>query len=329
MNNYCLNGIMGLCVGDALGVPVEFYSRKDLDENPVTDMRSYGSHNQPKGTWSDDTSMTLCLMQSLLNGLNYYDIAKKFHMWLMEGYMTPYGRTFDNGIATFKALLNFEKGIEPLKCGGTSEDDNGNGSLMRILPMAFYLKNMDENKFNIIKNVSSITHAHPRSFIACCIYVETAIQLINGLSLDSAFEQAKEKTYNFFKDNENCYEEIKMYKNILLDSKGYKNKKRENIKSSGYVVDTLDSCMWCLFCSDSYKTAVLNAVNLGDDTDTVGAVTGGLAGIIYGYEAIPKQWLNVIAKKEEIETLCNCLYENKSIKQVTKFKQKQIDKENK
>ena len=140
MKNNILSGLMGLCIADALGVPVEFNSRERLKANPVREMRGYGTHNQPIGTWSDDTSMTLCLVDSLSDGLNYEDIMSKFKAWLVDGDYTPYGDVFDVGIATRQAINRYLSGIGPLNCGGISERDNGNGSLMRILPLLFYIQ---------------------------------------------------------------------------------------------------------------------------------------------------------------------------------------------
>jgi len=135
MPNKVLDAIMGSCVADALGVPVEFTSRHSLANNPVVNMRSCGTFNLPAGTWSDDTSMTLCLLDSLSKGLDYQDIMTKFYEWFDASAYTPYGETFDVGFSTTKAMKRFAYGIAPLECGGTSEQDNGNGSLMRILPV--------------------------------------------------------------------------------------------------------------------------------------------------------------------------------------------------
>ncbi len=121
MKNHILDGIMGLCVADALGVPVEFNSRKSLKANPVKDMRGFGTHSQTTGTWSDDSSMTLCLVDSLSEGLNFQDIMTKFKAWLIDCDYTPHGEVFDVGIATRQAIKRFISGIEPLNCGGTSE----------------------------------------------------------------------------------------------------------------------------------------------------------------------------------------------------------------
>ena len=158
MKDKILGGILGLAVGDALGVPVEFQSRESLRRNPVTDMRGYGTHNQPPGTWSDDTSLTLCLLDSLekkcdeqwaivgdLPKPDYTDIMHKFLSWAYKGKYTAHNEVFDIGIATRKALQRFRDGTEPLRCGGTSEQDNGNGSLMRMLPIVFYLDALIRN----------------------------------------------------------------------------------------------------------------------------------------------------------------------------------------
>lgn len=131
--NNLFNGIMGSCIADALGVPVEFESRETLRQNLVIDMQSYGTHNQVEGTWSDDTSMTLCLIDSLSKGLDYNDIMTNFIKWINTGEYTAHEEVFDVGNATRKALMRFEKGIAPLDCGGLDDKDNGKGSLMRIL----------------------------------------------------------------------------------------------------------------------------------------------------------------------------------------------------
>ncbi len=190
MDDKLLGGILGLIVGDALGVPVEFMSREDLRQNPVSEMREFGTFNQPKGTWSDDSTMTLCLMDSLSNGLNYDDICIKFLSWIEDGYMTPHGEAFDIGITTRNSLYNYSKGIPPLECGGDDEYDNGNGSLMRILPLAFYTAGMPlEEKFAIAEDIFGLTHGHMRSKIACSIYVQFVSELLKGYDKDKALKQ--------------------------------------------------------------------------------------------------------------------------------------------
>ena len=194
-------GILGLAVADALGVPVEFQNREPLRRNPVTDMRGYGTYNQPPGTWSDDTSLTLCLLDSLASGkIDYADIMQKFISWASKGEYTALGNVFDIGIATRKALQRFKEGTDPLQCGGTSEQDNGNGSLMRMLPIVFYLDALFMNWHYdwaapqgrgdsvwscYIQNVSSLTHVHKRSQIACGIYGLIAFYILKSSDDDT------------------------------------------------------------------------------------------------------------------------------------------------
>jgi ADP-ribosyl-[dinitrogen reductase] hydrolase len=300
--NLVLGGLFGVCIGDALGVPVEFLSREKLKQIPVDGMVGFGIHNQPKGTWSDDSSMAFCLAESLCLGYDIYDIADKFSQWLFESYWTPHGDVFDAGTTTRIALGHLKKVEHPSMAGGTGEHDNGNGSLMRILPIAFYVKNFDtKNKFKVISEVSSITHGHIRSIISCCIYVEILINLLKGKSKEEAYEDMKEVIINHFKHEE----ELEFFNRILEDNIASFSK--EEIHSSGYVLDTLEASLWCFLNNDSYKETVLTAVNLGEDTDTTGAVAGGLAGIYYGFDKIPKEWIAVIARKEDITKLANKL----------------------
>lgn len=309
MNKNLRSAILGLAIGDALGVPVEFQSREDLRLNPVVDMRGYGTYNQPEGTWLDDTSMTLCLLDSIAGGINYNDIMDKFVMWKNYGQYTPYGETFDIGIGTREAILRYENGIECLECGGKSEYDNGNGSLMRILPMAFYIikKYGYECDTSIIArrvhDVSSLTHGHIRSKIACVIYIMIAIELADGNDIETSVSRGTNRAFKYYSSNNE--DEIENY--IKIKSENFKFLKEDEIKSSGYVVDTLEAAIWCLLNTNNYSDCVLKAVNLGSDTDTVAAVAGGLAGIVYGIDNIPSEWLEKLAKRDYIETLCHRL----------------------
>lgn len=309
MENNLLNGIMGACVADALGVPAEFVNREKLSKRPVTDMRSYGTHNQKAGTWSDDTSMTLCLIDSLSKGLDYKDIMTNFIKWINNGEYTAYGEVFDIGNATRKALRRFEGGKAPLDCGGLSENDNGNGSLMRILPTLFYIRSIYGTEFtendeamDIIHNVSALTHAHKRSLIACGIYISVANMLIGSMDVLNGVESGINNAIEYYKRHDEFAEEL--YNFSRLSDMFFSETPVNSIKSSGYVVDTLEAAIWCLLNTKDYKDCVLLAVNLGEDTDTVASVAGGLAGLYYGYDSIPKEWISVIAKREYIESLC-------------------------
>ncbi len=312
MSNPILNSIMGLCVADALGVPVEFIDRQSLISDPVVDMRAYGTYNQPAGTWSDDTSMTLCLVDSLSKGLDYNDVMMNFMKWFNEGGYTPFGEVFDIGIATRDALIRFENGTVPLECGGKSEYDNGNGSLMRILPIVFYLQSTYgkgfyklEESFEIMHNVSSLTHGHKRSWIACGIYISIAGKLLQDISLETSIKEGIYNAMEYYRKQDDFNSELSYYKR--LEGEDFDTTSIDNISSSGYVVSTLEAAIWCLLNTTNYKDCVLKAVNLGKDTDTVAAIAGGLAGLYYGYEDIPSEWINTIVKRAYIEGLCNKL----------------------
>ncbi|MES2775255.1 MAG: ADP-ribosylglycohydrolase family protein [Bacteroidota bacterium] len=316
-DNYVKSGLIGLVVGDALGVPVEFINRKTLQMGPVTGMREFGSHHQPIGTWSDDSSLACCLAEMLSEKYSLGNLAGLFIAWKEHGYWTPNGNVFDIGIATSSAIHSLSKGISPTLAGGRYEDCNGNGSLMRILPVLPYVKEKPIGKrFDIIKDVSSLTHAHIRSVLACFIYIEFAIELLSEKDKWKALGNMRQTVNLFLNDNPICsFGEsdrfsriLGKHSNDLFELTLIENCVEDEISSSGYVLNTLEASLWCLLTTDSYSEAVLKAVNLGEDTDTTGAVTGGLAGIFYGYESIPKEWLDVLVKRTEIEKLADKLY---------------------
>lgn len=291
--------ILGVAVGDALGVPVEFEDREYILEDPVTGMRGHGTHYQPAGTWSDDTSLTLCLAEALIHGFDLSLIAQNFMQWAKQGWWTPYGDAFDIGVATSDAIERLVEGVSPENSGATKEYENGNGSLMRILPLVFYVHSMSiTDRFHHVQLVSSITHGHIRSVIACFYYVEFAKLLLDGSSPKEAYQILQVEVPRFLTSQSIDSVEIQYFHRILsfdislLDA--------EEIESSGYVVHTLEASLWCLLTSTSYAEAVLKAVNLGDDTDTTAAVTGGLAGLYFGLDQIPVEWIDVLARKEDI-----------------------------
>lgn len=254
--------ICGQAVGDALGVPYEFKSRDSFE---CAGMDGYGTHDQPAGTWSDDTSMALAICDSCreLKCIDINDIRERFVSWFCDGAYTCDG-LFDIGNATAEALR--------IGHGLAGEWDNGNGSLMRTIPLAFVDAADDE-----IRAVSAITHAHPTSTEACVAMVGAARSLIAGTTA----------------------REVALVYGVDPD------KPRTEVRSGGYVLDTFDAALWCLANTSNYRDCVLLAVNLGDDTDTTGAVAGALAGIVYGVEGIPAEWLSSLRGKDIIE---RCLF---------------------
>ncbi|AZA78566.1 ADP-ribosylglycohydrolase family protein [Chryseobacterium sp. G0186] len=310
MENRIKAGIMGVCIGDALGVPVEFKKREDLKINPVIKMLEYMSWNQPKGTWSDDSSLTLCLAEQLIKGYDLEKIGQSFVKWYKYGHWTAHGKLFDIGGTTRHALARLIKGESARFSGNIFEEDNGNGSLMRILPLAFYLENEDsiQKLYNTVKEVSTITHGHFRSVFACFIYVIFAIQLLKGKDKKEAYTNTQKIVLEYALEQGFNPDEIVLFNKILKhDISGYPE---NEIKSGGYVLHSLEASLWCFLNSESYSEAVLKAINLGEDTDTTGAITGGIAGIYYGFESIPKEWMNELVRKDDIEALCQRL-ENK------------------
>lgn len=307
MKSLIHSALFGVAVGDALGVPVEFKSREYLKQNPVSYMIGYGTHHQPAGTWSDDSSLTFCLAESLCESYDIEDIGQKFVQWYTNGYWGARNKVFDIGGTTLHALERIKKGQSAKISGNLFEEDNGNGSLMRIIPIAFYLKDeTDLNKIiQIVREVSYITHAHFRSVFACFIYVVFSLELLAKHSKEQSYLNTRNKINQFLKTTNFNPDEVKLFDRILQGD--ISQLSEAEINSSGYVLHTLEASFWCLFHTDSFKDAVRKAVNLGGDTDTTGAVTGGLAGLLYGYESIPKKWLNRLARKEEIEDLCNRL----------------------
>lgn len=307
MNKNFKSSLLGLIIGDALGVPVEFKSREILLKNPVKDMIGYGTHNQPIGTWSDDTSLTLCLMDSLCNGYNLKDIAEKIVYWYYNANWTPFGEVFDVGIATQKAVVRLKKFLEEDSIKSIfnynySERDNGNGSLMRILPLVFFIKNMEiKDKYKYIREVSYLTHGHIRSIISCLIYASYISQILDGKNKVEAYISMQKEINNFIQELDISNEEVNIFNRIL--KKNIFEFPINEIYSSGYVIHTLESSIWNIINFDSFESSVLSAVNMGDDTDTTGAVTGSIAGLIYGIDSIPKNWISKIVRLDDINNL--------------------------
>lgn len=298
------DGIIGFVVGDALGVPVEFSSREYMESNPVREMKGYCHYNVPAGTWSDDTSMMLATMDSIIEmgTIDYFDIMYKFCEWFDNSKYTATNEVFDIGVTIRKAIRRFKKRCNPIDCGSMEIYENGNGSLMRILPIIYFLnvnsKNISvEEEINIINNISSLTHAHEISCLGCNIYFDFVNQLLNGFNKYEALNYIKMKKYSEYYSIDSLQEYERVLKSdisLIL---------KDDIKSTGYIVHTLESCLWSILNSDNFETSILTAVNLGGDTDTIGALTGAIAGIIYGKDAIPENWLNELKNRDYLENL--------------------------
>ena len=242
------DGIIGLVIGDALGVPVEFNYRESLKIDPVTKMEGYGTYNMPPGTWSDDSSMTIATMASIVNKneIDYDDIMKEFLEWIENGKYTQYQDTFDYGITTLHGIMNYKQGIDAIKCGGTGERDNGNGSLMRILPLAF----IPDIDYETIENISGLTHGHLRSKIACVFYIEIAKSMLeNELSIAEHVKLAENKIKEHYKDSNELSHFSRIFNNDLNNE--------DTISSKGYVISTFESVIYALETTDNFKYKML------------------------------------------------------------------------
>lgn len=296
------DGVIGLAVGDAMGVPTEYYSREDLLEKPVVKMSPKISAGIPKGAWSDDTSLTIATIDAITKGgINYTAMADNFVRWFTANQFCSINESFGIGSTTLKSLVRYTQRLEEsYECGGDTIEDNGNGSIMRILPIAYYFvarKDTDKRIFEVVKRTSSITHAHEISICGCYIYVRLVMNLLRGNNKFSALNQVKKIDYSMFSK-----QTLNVYKRILMAD--ISSLEIEEIKSTGYIVDTLEAAIWCFLKSNSYKECVLATTNIGGDTDTIGAIAGALAGIFYGYNNIPKDMLADLRKKDYLEDIC-------------------------
>lgn len=300
INEIVKNGIIGFILGDAMGVPLEFSKRRNAD-NKVIDMLEYGSHNLEKGSWSDDSSMVIATMKSIIDNkgkIDYEDIMNNFIKWAENGEFTPNCKTFGIGRTTLRALYNYKSNnIKAINCGLDSIKDNGNGSLMRILPIIYYCyyNNSNDNEiYEIIKNTSSLTHSNNISILGCYIYTLYCIQLLKGNNKIDSYKYIKNYDYNMF-DND----VLRYCKRLLKED--ISKLSIDDISSLGFVVDTLEAVIWCFLNSNSYDDSIIKAINLGNDADTIGALVGALSGIYYS--DININWIKEIKRIDYIEDI--------------------------
>ncbi|KAI9717050.1 MAG: hypothetical protein M1812_004985 [Candelaria pacifica] len=313
--------ILGVAVVDALGGPVEFMNRGSFDK--VESFIPNEHFNLPPGTWTDDTSMTLCLAQSLIDTKGVYipqNPIRKYRDWFRNGYLSATGYCFDIGGATRTALTLWDgyfvknrfdidlsdpeahvPGQELIDKKLNKEICCGNGSLMRVSPIGL-VYHSDISLLTKYATLSSeATHPYHTNAEACIVYsrlIALALQNVPKEALVADFAASSE-TYTGLKDR------FQEYKTI----QSWQDKKESDISSSGYVIDTLEAALWAFFTTEEFREGAVQVVNLGDDADTVGAVYGGLAGAYYGYEAIPEEWIQGLQKRQVVEDVANGLAE--------------------
>ena len=298
-----LGGLWGSLAGDALGVPVEFKDRATVQADPVKDMRAFGSHRQPLGTWSDDSSLLLCSTESLVrHEFDTENMGKLFCAWYREELWTPHGKVFDAGVTTVNALSRITMGVRAEFAGGDDQFNNGNGSLMRIIPVSLrFAERPTKDLLDRVHRASAITHRHPRSQMACGFFSLIIRELLNGVQPAEAFTNGLAAFKNFYEPDPWWSAQFDYFQLLLAGDLAVRPE--SEIDSGGYVLHTLVASLWCLLTTSSFGDCVLRAVNLGGDTDTTGCVAGGLAGVHYGMRAIPEKWIRALARHDEVESL--------------------------
>lgn len=310
MRNMWKDAVLGVVTGDALGLPVQFESREETRQHPITGMRGNGTFRMPPGTWTDDSSLTLALLDSIRekNAIDLNHIMDNFVQWLYHNEFTPFNEAFDIGQGTMQAIRVYRLLRDPARCGGAEVWNNGNGSLMRIMPACLYCcaKGLDdENAVQLVHQISALTHAHIRAKIACGLYYFMVRALLREEgSLSQRLQKGLDRGFAWYDASLVDKKEVAFY-DRLRDLSAFAQTPEEEISSKGYVVASLEAAVWSLLGSDTFESALLKAVNLGWDSDTVGAIAGGLAGLYYGCGAIPEDWLAALQRRAWIEEMCD------------------------
>lgn len=301
--NRIKGGIFGLLVGDALGVPYEFHMKEEIPSAELIEMVlpkgfSRAHAGTAPGTWSDDGAQALCLLDSLLEkgGFDLSDFSDRLLAWYEKGLWAVESRVFDVGIQTSMALSMYKNGGAPEECGNVRPDGKGNGALMRVLPLVLWHRGTDEELTADAHRQCLITHGNITNQVCCALYCLIARELLSGISFAEALDKGISKLSGIYEEMLEYAEEFRF--RLRPDEPGIWVG-----KGGGYVVDSLRSAVMIMKTALSYEDAVKQAVALGDDTDTTACITGGLAGLYFGYDNIPERWLNALRDRDKAEGL--------------------------
>ena len=284
--------LLGLAVGDAVGTTVEFQRRGSF--SPLTDMVGGGPFHLKPGQWTDDTSMALCLATSLIakSGFDPIDQMDRYVDWYQNGYLSSTGHCFDIGNTVRHALEEYQHTGNPFS-GSTDPYSAGNGSLMRLAPVPlFYFPDL-EKIIHFAGESSRTTHGTLECVEACQLFAEMLFRALSSMDKDDVLLNTTVK--------------ISSPALAAIASGGYRQKSIDQIKGTGYVVESLEAALWCFYQTDTFESAILNAANLGDDADTTAAICGQIAGIFYGESGIPTKWLERLSLRAEITDFVNSL----------------------
>lgn len=293
--------LLGLAVGDAVGTTLEFKPPGTF--TPIKDMVGGGPFQLKPGEWTDDTSMALCLAETLIEkqGFDPVHQLQKYLQWYRQGHLSSTGRCFDIGGTVQQALRRFEDTGEPF-CGSIDPLSAGNGSIMRLAPVPLFYAADFEDAIAKAKDSSRTTHGAATAVDACRYLAALIVGAINGISKEELLESRYSSISNYWENNP-LVEEIDE-----IATGSFKHRQPPEIKGTGYVVKSLEAALWAFYHSNSFAEGCLLAVNLGDDADTTGAVYGQLAGAFYGEEGIPKSWREKLAKHDLIVSMAEQIF---------------------
>jgi len=280
-----IGALLGLAIGDAIGTTLEFRARDTY--SPLTDMVGGGPFGLKAGEWTDDTAMALALADSLeaRDDLDEQDLLGRFADWWQSGTYSCTGKCFDIGITTRQALVRWQS-TQDAHCGCTDPMSAGNGSLMRLAPVAIRFWNDRARLRDIAERQSKTTHAAPEAIDACIAFAEVLADAIEGRPKLEVLRPRLEPYIGAI--------------GAIMRGQ-WREKTRTEIRSTGYVAHSLEAALWCVDRTGDYRNAVLMAANLGEDADTTAAITGQLAGALCGASGIPEDWVGRIAWGEQIK----------------------------
>ncbi|MGQ2375733.1 ADP-ribosylglycohydrolase family protein [Companilactobacillus zhachilii] len=288
-------------VGDALGVPVEFAKR---DSYYINSMTAGGTWEQPAGSWSDDTSFTLPLMENLTANGDYEQLMKKFENYMFHNEYTPDNLAFGIGHSCAKAVRNWSVNhYSALDCGDPSVYANGNGALMRLAPLAIHLADEPDlqKRLQATYEYTCLTHRHPRAIVGSYIYLEVLHGLLNGYALRSVLDRLPDQLNQALQNRPDELAELPKYDEVFQNNFGMTL--RKEIKSTGYVVDSLLASVWCVLNSTSIDNAIILAVNLGDDTDTIASLTATISSCENLKDSVKAEWKNQLRNPELLASI--------------------------
>ncbi|GAL85877.1 ADP-ribosylation/Crystallin J1 [Sporocytophaga myxococcoides] len=304
--------LFGVAIGEAIGLPFESSERNDMLKYSDSNISGCNVYSQHQGMWSHSTALTFCMAESIIDGYDLETTAINFIGWKNKSLKRSDGYVFDHNNTTVKAICRLEKVMnqslytDTSIFSSTSDFDNSNGSLMRILPLLYVIRDKPIRvQFNIIWDNSALTHNHIRAAMCCMIYLKVAEHILHGHEKSDAYQQTRHEIKELWDGIDFDLNEIRYFERVIQSD--IRNYSFEYLRSGEYVMDSLESSLWCLLKTDSYKGAIQKSINLGGNTSSTGAITGGLAGLYYGFKSIPDPWIRTLSKRSYILKLANRL----------------------